>query len=71
MPGAENIRDIGGYPGLDGRPVQKRRFIRAGGLGDLTADGVAAIRGLGVRCIVDLRASFERKKKPDALEKDE
>lgn len=67
VPGAENVRDIGGYPGEGGRPVQYRRFIRAGGMGDLTEEGVAAVRALGVNCIVDLRSGFEAKKKADTL----
>lgn len=70
VPGAENVRDIGGYPGIGGRPVNKRRFIRSGGMHALTQEGVRAVRGLGVGCIVDLRSTIEAKRMPDTLRDD-
>lgn len=70
IPGAENVRDLGGYTGTDGRTVACRRFIRAGGMDALTQEGVAAVRGLGVRCIIDLRSGMERARNPDTLEQD-
>lgn len=70
VPGAQNVRDLGGYLSWDGRPVRKRRFLRAGGLHALTSEGVAAVRALGVDCIVDLRSSFEASRMPDTLRED-
>lgn len=67
VPGAENVRDIGGYPGRDGRPVRKGRFIRAGAMHSLTPDGVAQVRRLGISCIVDLRSTMEVRKAADTL----
>lgn len=71
IPGAENVRDIGGYAGSGGKPLNKRRFIRAGGMHALTPGGVGAVRRLGISCIVDLRSTVEAKHMPDTLRDDE
>lgn len=68
--GAKNVRDIGGYTGTGGRAVNKRRFIRAGGMHGLTAAGVQAVRDLGVGCVVDLRSRMEVERMPDTLRED-
>lgn len=70
VPGASNVRDIGGYPGAGGRPVAKRRFIRSGRVNELTEAGVRAVRELGVQCVVDLRSTFECARMPDTLRED-
>ena len=36
--GASNFRDLGGYPGRDGRTVRWRQIFRSNHLGHLTAD---------------------------------
>jgi protein tyrosine/serine phosphatase len=54
-----NFRDVGGYPGLDGRTVRWRRLFRSDalhGVGDVDREAFAA---LGVRTVVDLRRPFE------------
>jgi protein-tyrosine phosphatase len=54
-----NFRDVGGYPGLDGRTVRWRRLFRADSLHRLEGDDWAAFGALGVRTVVDLRRDFE------------
>ncbi|MFC3991576.1 tyrosine-protein phosphatase [Actinoplanes siamensis] len=54
-----NFRDVGGYPGLDGRTVRWRRLFRADSLHRLGDDDAAAFTALGIRTVIDLRRPFE------------
>jgi protein-tyrosine phosphatase len=54
-----NFRDVGGYPGLDGRTVRWRRLFRSDALHRIGDDDAAAFTALGVRTVVDLRRPFE------------
>lgn len=59
LQGATNFRDLGGYPGLDGRPVRWRRLFRSNHLGHLTAEDQRALGTLGLRHVVDFRSPDE------------
>lgn len=67
VPGAQNIRDLGGYAGAGGRPIRPLRFIRGASLAGVGPDGVAALRRYGVALIVDLRSSMELRAAPCPL----
>lgn len=54
-----NFRDVGGYPGLDGRTVRWRRLFRSDSLHRLGEDDRAAFAALGVRTVLDLRRPRE------------
>ncbi|MPZ27270.1 MAG: protein-tyrosine-phosphatase [Micromonosporaceae bacterium] len=54
-----NFRDVGGYPGQDGRPVRWRRLFRSDTLSGLGEVDRAEFLELGVRTVVDLRRSSE------------
>lgn len=54
-----NFRDIGGYPGLDGRVVRHRRVYRSDSLHRLDDADEAAFRSLGIRTVIDLRRPSE------------
>ncbi|MFY1633404.1 tyrosine-protein phosphatase [Solwaraspora sp. WMMB335] len=54
-----NFRDIGGYPGLDGRTVRWQRIYRADSPHRLDADDDVAFTALGVRTVIDLRRPQE------------
>jgi protein tyrosine/serine phosphatase len=54
-----NFRDVGGYPGQDGRPVRWRRLFRSDSLSGLVDDDRAVFDTLGVRTVVDLRRAYE------------
>ncbi|NVN86543.1 MAG: tyrosine-protein phosphatase [Rhodopseudomonas sp.] len=60
LTGASNFRDLGGYPGRDGRLVRWRRMFRSNHLGDLTAQDIDVLRGLGLKSAFDLRGADER-----------
>lgn len=67
LEGARNVRDLGGYPAADGALTRPGVFLRADGLGDLTAADCRALADYGVTCVVDLRSRREREEKPDAI----
>ena len=54
-----NFRDVGGYRGLDGRPVRWRRLFRSDALSNLTEADREPFRRLGVRTVIDLRRTSE------------
>jgi len=54
-----NFRDLGGYPGADGRTVKWRLLFRADGLNRLRAWEADAFAALGVATVVDLRTAEE------------
>ena len=58
--GASNFRDLGGYPGKEGRRLRWGRLFRSNHLGHLTEADIAIVRGLGVRCAFDFRGTQER-----------
>ena len=57
--GTHNFRDAGGYPTRDGGSVRWRTIFRSDSLHALTPAGEQALRDLGIRCQVDLRAHME------------
>jgi protein tyrosine/serine phosphatase len=57
-----NFRDVGGYPGLDGRTVRWRRLFRSDALHRIGEVDAAAFAQLGVRTVIDLRRPAEVEK---------
>lgn len=66
IPGAYNLRELGGYPARNGRTLY-RRFLRSGSLKDLSSAGNRQLFDYGVRRILDLRGKDEVEADPDAL----
>ena len=60
LAGASNFRDLGGYPGTDGRRVRWRRIFRSNHLGHLTETDVEVLRPLGLKSAFDFRGTEER-----------
>lgn len=60
--GGRNFRDVGGYRTADGQTVRWGRLYRSGSLGNLTAGGMTTLQGLGIRAIIDLRMTGERRR---------
>jgi len=55
-----NLRDIGGYTGLDGKTVAWRRVFRSGEFRRITPDDLKRLTNeLSMKCIVDLRSESE------------
>ncbi|WP_243076888.1 tyrosine-protein phosphatase [Microbacterium sp. SS28] len=66
VPGAVNLRDVGGLPAGTGR-TRSGVLFRSGNLAQLDEAGVAALGGLGLRRIIDLRADDEVRWAPSRL----
>jgi protein-tyrosine phosphatase len=60
LAGASNFRDLGGYPGRDGRPVRWRQIFRSNHLGHVTSGDIEVLRGLGLKTAFDFRGVDER-----------
>lgn len=60
--GLYNVRDLGGYPGLDGRRVRTGMLFRSSSLHRLSDE--RAWQDFGARCVVDLRYDREREAFP-------
>lgn len=69
IPGTFNLRDLGGYPFPGGR-TGWRRVLRADGLHRVDAEGVLALKRLGVVTVIDLRHADELKTHPNPLSRD-
>jgi protein-tyrosine phosphatase len=59
LEGSFNFRDLGGYPGLNGRQTRWGRLYRADALHELTEEDVVQLRLLGLRTVIDLRTERE------------
>jgi protein tyrosine/serine phosphatase len=59
LPGTTNLRDLGGYPSTDGGTVRWRTLLRSDALHRLDDSGRAALAGLGLRTVIDLRTDEE------------
>jgi protein-tyrosine phosphatase len=72
LEGADNVRDVGGLPTLDGRQVQPGRLLRSDSLQELTDADVRHLVGdLRVRAVADLRTDKEvREDGPGQLARD-
>jgi hypothetical protein len=55
LDGTRNVRDVGGYPTLDGRRMRWRTLLRSDELARLPKRTVDALVDLGIRQVVDLR----------------
>ena len=67
LTGASNVRDLGGYPTLDGKKTKMGRFIRAAGLEGLTDSDIQILLDYGVKVNLDLRTTSESQRWPDRL----
>ena len=67
LEGADNVRDLGGYPTRDGRSTRWGRFFRADGLHALTRQSQDKLIDQGVRVVVDLRLTRELDRQPNVF----
>ena len=65
--GADNVRDLGGYPTLDGRQTRWRTFLRSDGMGRLTPRSQERLVQYGVRTVIDLRRTWEVRSAPNVF----
>ncbi|MCE7006886.1 tyrosine-protein phosphatase [Kibdelosporangium philippinense] len=69
-PGCFNVRDLGGLATADGKHTRMKAVVRSDAPDKLTERGWAALRGYGIRTIVDLRNPAERDKMPELADID-
>lgn len=62
--GGNNFRDIGGYVTTDGHHIKWNTLYRSGSLGQVTPDGFAYLKSLGIRTEIDFRSTEERTTDP-------
>ena len=67
LEGVSNLRDLGGWPTRDGGRVRRGQVFRSAALHGLTPADIVALRGLGVRHVVDFRGEGERARWPTRL----
>jgi len=67
LEGTYNLRDMGGYPTLDGRAVRWRTFFRSDSLHRLPLVAQTTLMGYGVRTVIDLRRSDELQVAPNVF----
>ena len=70
IPGAFNVRDLGGLPTMDGRTTRRGRFVRSDRLSGLPDEGREALFAHGMRTVVDLRTTEETTEHPCSLADD-
>ena len=54
-----NARELGGYQTEDGKRTKEHRFLRAAATDSLTEQDREALYTYGVRCVIDLRSTYE------------
>jgi protein-tyrosine phosphatase len=62
LEGAQNFRDIGGYPTTDGKRIRYGRVFRADALHKLTAADYEKLAALRIQTVCDFRAKTERER---------
>ncbi len=67
IPGAFNVRDLGGLPSSDGRKTKWRRLLRSDLLSGLAGEARGILYAYGVRTVVDLRTTEETLRHPCSL----
>ena len=64
MEAIENLRDIGGARGRNGKLVRKGRLFRSGTPDRMTDSDRSALRALGITTMIDLRSEWEQGHRP-------
>ncbi len=67
LEGEDNLRDLGGFIGEDGKRVLYRKLFRSGELSALTTADQTTLENLGIAQVFDLRSDAEVATQPDAL----
>lgn len=67
LPGAANLRDLGGWPVAGGGQVRRGSVYRSTELNGLSDDGVERLAELQIRTVLDLRTVAERRAQPDRV----
>ena len=57
LEGATNVREMGGYPTMDGKVTRFKTFIRGNRLKDITEKDNEFLKNYGITDIIDLRGN--------------
>ena len=68
LSGPTNVRDLGGYPTLDGKRIRFHQFLRGDNPSVLTASDREILYSYGVRAQIDLRSDVECNRQPSPLQ---
>jgi protein-tyrosine phosphatase len=63
-----NFRDIGGIPCDDNRQIKTGVVFRSANIDDISRSDIIRLQYLNIKTIIDLRASYERKKRLKKLQ---
>jgi protein-tyrosine phosphatase len=67
LPGALNLRDVGGYPARNGSRIRRRTLLRSAAMHGLGDEARAALAAIPVHTVIDLREDLEVSHEPNAL----
>lgn len=62
--GAQNFREVAGYPTADGRRLARGLLWRSAQMDQLTPQDIETIHALGIKVVADLRRVAERTRRP-------
>ena len=62
--GTWNLRDLDGYPTIDGRTTRWRTLYRGNALSELPTESLKALSDLEIKTVIDLRRTEEREFAP-------
>lgn len=65
VPGATNMRDLGGYQTASGQTTRWRRLLRGDSPHRMQPAGDQALRDVGLRSVIDLRSHAELSEEPN------
>ncbi|MCL1854113.1 MAG: tyrosine-protein phosphatase [Clostridia bacterium] len=68
LDGPRNLRDLGGYPTIDGKRTRMGQFLRSDSPASLTLSDCERLYQYGVRTQVDLRSALECRLNPSPLD---
>ena len=64
LKGTGNTRELGGYPGVDGRFTREHTLLRSDSLSRLAEEDIQFLTEYGVSCVIDLRTEEEVENHP-------
>lgn len=64
---AYNVRELGGYPTIDGKVTVSQKFLRGDDLTELTEADITFLLEYGVTSVLDLRSDIELEHAPNPL----